>query len=171
MIQTRTQLRVPSVISFLSFLDILFATIGVFIVVLTVQLLALKDRAPISPDALIVLKPYGEHLWYRDAGTPTPVRQQLLGNALGLADELAASLRRPVRVVVAFSFDAVGKSLQFEELIRDRWSGRPQAPGKSGADTAVPWVRFAWRPLESADFDGAKLAKRLFEPAGGKPPP
>src|SRR5262245_59209800 len=169
---TRTHLRVPSVISFLSFLDILFATVGVFIVVLTVQLLALKDQAPVSADTLIVLKARGEHFWYRGAGSPIPIRQERLDEALDLVTELAASLRRPLRVGVAFSYDAANRSIAFEDLVRTKWSSEPQQASAAGPvpGSGVPWVRLAWRPLESMDADGADLAKRIFQPRDRRQP-
>jgi len=163
---TRTQLPLPPVLSFLSFLDILFATIGVFVVVLSVQLLAVKEPAQVSADALVVLRAHDDHLWYQGLGPPKTVPGQDLRQILDRASELSSSLQRPVRLVVAFAYEAAHRSADLEELAKSRWLRQKSAGSDSisGAarQAAAPWIRFAWRPLESHDADGGGLAARIF---------
>jgi hypothetical protein len=160
--------RVPVVLSFLSFLDILFATIGVFVVVLTVKMLAVKELSPVSADAVVILKSRGEYLWYQELLANSPLHQRDLESILERADKLSDSLHRPARVLVAFSFAASNVSVDFERLARQRWLASPQAPElKSATSTTLSVnsglrVRFAWRPLESSDPDGIALAARAF---------
>lgn len=149
-------------LSFLPLIDILFATIGIFVVVLSIlKITAVNGETPPVADVVLLVRADESIVWYDrfDVGSET-LEVDMLSRRIDAVQPLVGSMPR---ILMAFHADAIGFSREVEGVLLRRLAFPVSAGGDDvGALDAPPARRqfgvdwLTW-PLGAEDPDGAAL--------------